>query len=593
MSEAKKQSEEAIEIDENGKVAEKAKVEEKTPPKPIAVKGESRLKRFANWYKTGKKKSIPLTVLLLLLILAAIPFSRYALAGTFLKNSYSVEVIDSTAGTAISGADVSLGNIHGITNGSGKVTLNKVGVGHKQLLVSKKYYRDQSAKVLVPILKQKNVPKYQLTATGRQVKVSVKNLINHTSLADVNISVADISAKTDKSGSAILVLPAGTKSEKAKLSLDGYNNADATIQVDDKSIKENDFNLTPSGKVYFLSKLSGKIDVVKTNLDGTGRQTVLPGTGHEDDQNTVLLASRDWKYLALQSRRSGNSPSLYLIDTSNDSLTTIESDSVNFSLLGWSDNFFTYTTSRSNNQPWQPGAQSIKSYNAQTKKLATLDSTNATGTSLSDANYETYIIQPILLDNLLAYVKTWYQYPGYLQVTGQSNTLSVIKPDGGGKKTIKSVDASQSYFGSMVFHAPSSVYVQMSNINGTSSTYYEFNGTGLAQKNLTNDDVFRTYPTYLYSPDDSSTFWTEPRDGKNTLFIGDEQGLSGKQIASLTDYKPYGWFTSDYLLVSKNSSELYIMPKGGLDDKAQPVKITDYHKPAQNFFGYGGGYGGI
>jgi hypothetical protein len=29
------------------------------------------------------------------------------------------------------------------------------------------------------------------------------------------------------------------------------------------------------------------------------------------------------------------------------------------------------------------------------------------------------------------------------------------------------------------------------------------------------------------------------------------------------------------------------------DGKQTPVKISDYHKPAQTFNGYGGGYGGI
>jgi hypothetical protein len=34
------------------------------------------------------------------------------------------------------------------------------------------------------------------------------------------------------------------------------------------------------------------------------------------------------------------------------------------------------------------------------------------------------------------------------------------------------------------------------------------------------------------------------------------------------------------------------MPKAPTKD-TPPLKITDYHKPAQTFNGYGGGYGGI
>jgi hypothetical protein len=346
-----------------------------------------------------------------------------------------------------------------------------------------------------------------------------------------------------------------------------------------------------------LSKLSGKIDVVKTNLDGLDRETVLAGTGNEQDQNTVLLASRDWKYLALLSRRAGSSPSLYLINTSDDSLTTIDEGDVNFQLLGWSDNYFTYVINR-NVQPWQSNASSIKSYNAQTKQPATLDNAQANGTSSADAVYEVYN-KVILLDDQIAYTNTWYHYPGYLAVSGQSNTLNVIKPDGSGKKQIKSVDAANQYFGSLVFHSPSSLYVQVSHTDGSNSEYFEFNGVGLTQKNLSSDDIFKTYPTYLYSPSDNQTFWSESRDGKNTLFVGDHAGQNGKQIATLSDYSPYGWFSDDYLLVSKNSSELYIMPVGGapsplkLDDTTVPLKISDYHKPALTFQGYGGGYGGL
>ena len=61
-------------------------------------------------------------------------------------------------------------------------------------------------------------------------------------------------------------------------------------------------------------------------------------------------------------------------------------------------------------------------------------------------------------------------------------------------------------------------------------------------------------------------------------------------VASLSDYKTYGWYSDDYLLVSKNSSELYIMAKTGSKD---PIKISDYHNPALTYVGYGGGYGGL
>jgi|GEM_PF-5478260 len=106
----------------------------------------------------------------------------------------------------------------------------------------------------------------------------------------------------------------------------------------------------------------------------------------------------------------------------------------------------------------------------------------------------------------------------------------------------------------------------------------------------TYNQVSQTYPTYLTSLSDNQTFWSDQHDGKNTLFVGDDEGKDGKQIASLSEYVPYGWYSDAYLLVSKNSSELYIM---ATDGSTPPQKISDYYRPPITYRGYGGGYGGI
>jgi hypothetical protein len=592
MSEAKKQSEEAIEIDESGKIAKKPTREEKKAAKSIDVKNESRWKRFAIWYKTKKKKSVPLTILVLLLVLAAIPWSRYMLAGVFWKNNYSVEIVDSTAGTPVSGAEVSLGSVHAISDGKGKAVLRNAKVGKHSLFVTKKYYKDYSSKVLVPIMAQKEAQNIKLVATGRQVKVSVKNIINHKALADVNITVSDISAKTDSAGSATIVLPVGAESEKAKLSLDGYNDSNVTVVADDKTIKENDFTLTPAGKIYLLSKLSGKIDVVKTNLDGSGRQTVLAGTGNEEDNNTILLASRDWKYLALKSKRDNKQPRLYMIDTSNDELTTMDDSSADFNPVGWYDQHFVYTADKKDVQYYQPKNVALKSYNAPTKQTTLIDETSAENALLGTI-YESFGTVYVVDDHLV-YAKTWQAqyYPSY--VSGKQMSINSIKTDGTGKKALAHFDeppGSTGYIASTLYK-PNSIYYRVTT-EGNNYDYKYENSTVKPISKLNDDTFYKSYPTYLVSPSDKETFWSEQRDGKSSLFLGDEDGGGAKQIAALSDFQTYGWYTDDYLLISKNSSELYIMSRDGLDEKNQPVKITDYHKPQQNFFGYGGGYGGI
>ena len=238
--------EKPIEIDDQGQTAEHE------PPKggnSLAL----RFERFKAWYLERKKWTIPASVVVFILLLAAIPFTRYPLAGMVLKHDLNVSVIDATADTPVSGATVSFGSISAQTDGSGKAVLHNVKAGHHKIVFSKKYYKDQSVSLLVPILSQKTTPQVHLVATGRQVKISVTNLINKNPLADVDIKVADITAKTDNTGSAIVVLPAGTTTAKATLSLENYNDAEVTVKVSNGQIQANPFTLTPAGKIYFLS----------------------------------------------------------------------------------------------------------------------------------------------------------------------------------------------------------------------------------------------------------------------------------------------------------------------------------------------------
>jgi hypothetical protein len=567
------------------------------PTEPHKKTVGSRFLRLKVWYLDRKKWTVPATVLLLIAVLAAVPFTRYNIAGLALKHDVSIKVTDATAGTPVSGATVSVGSISAQTDGTGQTVLRHVKVGHHKALITKKYYKDRTVDVLSPILSQKHQPAISLTATGRQVKITVTNLINKTAVQGVNIQIAGTTAKTDQTGSATVVLPPNATEQPATLKLDGYNDAKVTVKVSGDKIQDNPFSLTPAGKLYFLSKLSGKIDVVKTNLDSTNRQTIVAGTGNEDDRNTVLLASRDWKYLALLSRRAGANPSLYLISTADDSLTVIDSGSVDFSLTGWAGDNFVYTVTNGSIQLWDQARQVIKSYNAQTKKSVTLDQTTASGTNNSD--YLSQLVGSVYAyDDQVFYIINWtssFSGPSQAQLASKQATFNSVKPDGTAKKAIRSFGLASGTTALDVtvderIKGPNATELHFS--DGTQDSFFTYaNGQVKPDTSQTTDNFYGAiYPTYLLSPSGSKTFWTEPRDGKNTLFVGDENGQNGTQIATLSDYNTYGWYTDEYLLVSKNSSELYITDKAA---KQSAVKVSDYHKPALTFNGYGGGYGGL
>lgn len=576
------------------------------PSQPVEPKTEKKAKkpadgpwwqRLRGWYTSHKKLSIPLSVLILFLLLMVLPFTRYSFAGIAVKKNFTLQVIDSTTSVPVSGATVSSGTAIAQTDGNGKTSL-RLSVGKHEVKVAKKYYKDGEISVLVPILKSKSPPEVKLQATGRQVKISVKNSISREALADVDIEVLDISAKTDKEGNALIVLPAGTSNQKASLSLEGYNKAEVSVKISDTKVEENEFTLTPAGKIYFLSKLSGKIDVVKSNLDGTERETVLAGTGREDSQNTVLLASRDWEYLAFLSRRDSELAKLYLIETATGKVTAVDEGNADFLLVGWSDNNFVYQVNRKGYQPWQPKQQVLKSFNAASKKITTLDETDAKGTSNDDYSTENFT-NVYLVGQRVVYVKDWY--PIYLG-DGASSEMQLgiygINAEGGSRsihKTFGYTPDTSTYEQSFLYK-PDQIYFQVVEKSGEAK-YYIYANNQVSENSAIKGD-FDGYnnsgqTTYLLSPAGDTTFWSEPRDGKNSLFTSDYSGGSPQQIAKLSDYQTYGWYTQDYLLVSKAGSELYIFSTEGIKKDSDALKITDYHKPVFSYVGYGGGYGGI
>jgi hypothetical protein len=464
-------------------------------------------------------------------------------------------------------------------------------VGSKKVVISKKYYKSATTSVLVPILKQKNVPAIHLTATGRQIPITLINKVTSMPVEGASIEAEGAQAKTDKKGQAVLVVPADSFKIPVTIKAPGYNTSTTDLALPNREIGNYDVSLTPAGKLYFLSNRSGKIDVVKTNLDGTERQLVLGGTGKEDKRNTVLLASRDWKYLALFSKRDGGEHAkLFLIETGTDQVTTMDEGNADFELIGWSGDRFIYKVNRVGYTSWQSGATALKSYAAAAKKITTLDQTAASGTNNNDYVTEQLSTVYALANNEIVYAKNIYN-AYYAPVSGKQATLNSIKADGSAKHIIKAfpITPHESAYMELRPYGPNGIYLAAQFASPTQYFEYE-NGQFKATDEVNENNFYDPYPTYLQSPSGKLTFWSELRDGKNALFIGNEAGENGKQVASIGDYQTYGWFTDDYLLVSKNGSALSIM---AIDGKSKPFEVTDYYKPDFSFRGYGGGYGGL
>lgn len=561
------------------------------PPKP-----PNKFKRFFSAYWRKKKWTLPATLLVLLAIIFALPITRYPLLALALKRTYTVSVVDSKTNTPVTGASVSLDGTTVTTDNSGHATF-KAKVGKRVVTVTKQYYQSANVNIFVGVSTGKNTDKIQLSATGRQVPIKVVNKITGQPVDNAEIKVLDTEAKTSADGTVTIVLPTNAPTQSATVSASGYNNLSANVTVTSGVINANTFDLVPAGRVYFLSNLSGKIDVVSTNLDGSGRTTVLGGTGNEDPSNTSLLASTDWKYLALLSKRDTSQyGKLYLINTSNNQLTTIDGGNNELiSLVGWSGHNFVYRLTNNNVQLWQNGTNVLKSYDADTGKTSVIDQTSADGTQSA---YEFQSLSFVnLVNDKVVYGLAWNSlYNGGITASNQ-NTILSANADGSNRTTLKSLSIAPNttYSNiSAVSPKPGSLDI-LTNNGGGQDIFYTYNAANntVTQSNTISDATYsqeqQSQVTYLVSPSGNSTFWAEQRDGKNTLFVGDYNGNNSTQIASLSSYTTYGWYTDNYLLVEKGGSELFIMPVSG----GSAYKISDYYKPPINYYGYGGGYGGL
>lgn len=570
-------------------------LKEKTAPE--APYKEPKHNKFVAFLQTKKGRIISgvAAVVVVLGLLFAIPTTRYAIAGLVIKKDISVLVLDAKYSKPVSGAQVTVDGKTAKTGADGTAHISQVPVGYWQVKVTKQYFKDSTTTQTVPILlgPGKTTGPIVITATGRVTPIAVTNKLNGTALKEVEVSAGGSTATTDKDGMANIVLPADKATVDATFTAKGYNTTTATITVADQKDARNNFALTPAGKIYFLSKRTGVINVMKSDLDGANASVSVTGTGKESDTQTVLLASRDWKYLALQASREENKTKLYLIDTSNDKLTTIdEGENASFSPVGWSDHHFIYQVNRSNLHDWEAKRNSIKSFDATTGHIATIDDTEAVGNSQTYWGHEVYSSIYIVGDTL-SYGKYWDNYyysPAVL--AGKKEAIFSVNADGSNKQVLKDFDTSSfSYIESRLYR-PSEVYYRLNPRSGEASQYFEMADGKVTTTSEVNDNNFlQDYNTYLVSPSDKKTLWSESRDGKNVLLIGDETGANGKELTTDGSFATYGWFSDDYILLSKNSSELYIMPSDP-SRKQAPLKVTDYHKPARTFPGYGYGYGG-
>ena len=527
-----------------------------------------------------------ISLLIILAVLAALPTTRYKIAGLVFKQNLQVIVMDAKTSRPVSKAAVLVDGHSGVTDATGHLVLD-LPVGSHSVSVSKEFYSPTTVKALLDFKKGSPLD-VLLVATGRQVPLVITDKLSGHPIPNAEVTILGTSAKTDAQGKTLIVLPTKTSTVTGSVSAGGFNTTPITVQVTDMEIAANSFALAPAGKVYFLSNDQGTIDIVKTNLDGSERQTVLKGTGREDPNSTILLSARDWRYSILKAQRDGTQPALYMLDSATDKLVEFDSGDANFTPIGWSGHSFVYDAVRNSVATSQSSHELIKSYDAERGQLNQLDASQATAIGAGYAYQGFYNFY--LLDIQLIYNTQWYSSGG-VSLAGKMATIRGVQASGQSKKDYQSIPSVGLGYIQAALANPQDIYFSAYNYNDSKTTYYEFQGQNLLPTTQVDATSFnKLYPTYLASPGGKQSIWTDTRNGKKIVMIGDSSAANPQAVPNLAGFSAYGWYSDNYLIVSKGSSELYIIASNG---NGSPLKIADYYKPAKSLGVYGFGYGGL
>ena len=533
-----------------------------------------------------KRKLIVALIIVALLVgtFMAVPFLRYGFAGLFVSKQVVLTVVDSANQKPVSDAKVSLGRYDGVTDAKGRAVINGVPVGEYTLEVTKKNYKLLAGTHTVPILMPAKDTTRKVQATGRTVTATFTNGISGQPIAGVAVDVEGSTAVSDDKGVANIVVPIKQTEQVGTAKAEGYNTAEVKVQMKTNDDQKISVKLTPTGKLYFLSKRTGTINVMSADLDGANQAVVLQGTGKELDGETSLLPSPNWSSLMLIARRDADRAKLYSL-TTNGQLKLVDDADVSYQPIGWVAGRFYYKTVSNSLAGWQNKAETIASYNPESGQRQEVDGTLGSGTNYYDMVAQ-HFTTPAIVDGKVVYAKYW-NYGGYVMEKSRSTNIVAVTVEGNIKTVLKEVPATTDIYGDAGLTKPGVYVVRLGRPNN-GKEYYQYSAGKVAASTIDDTAFYNNRVSYQMSPDGSRAFWAEVRDGKTIAFEASKDLTGGTQV-SATDYAPYGWYTDSYVLYSKNMSELYIAPAGSPLDGAH--KITDYHKAA-GYQGYGWGAGG-
>lgn len=526
-----------------------------------------KIKQALAWFWHNRRKTLPASLLLAVIITASIPLSRYSVAGLVVRRDFKIAIIDHQTGVPVSDATVKLFDRTVQTDAAGVATFNSIKTGVTDMQISKNYYESDSKTITIGFTETNPPQQFALKANGRLVPINVINKITGKPIANVSIAANDSTAITDDQGEATIVLPSETLEAQALFTSEGYNQLEATIQVSQQVVAANTFQLVPSGNVYFLQN---KTELYKAQLDGTSKERVM--TELTSTASTVeIKASADWRYMVIHMVLKNGDQQLFVLDTETDEAVEIGGkDDSFYEITGWSGHQLHYKVTRAEKEVWGASRSALMRYSAESGQNLIVDQNASVGSNDASAAYENYSRNVIVAGGVL-YAKSWIKAPYADVVANKEDGLYFLHGSSEAPVTLQTYEAviDQNPRFELIKTGPQAAIIRYH--GPKKPELMAFKDGSLVNQETSNKAFSESYPVYYLSPGGLNALW---RQSDGQLVVGTQTADDGNVIETDTRYTPYGWLSDDYILVTR-AGQLYILPSNGVGTLGNRLKIAE------------------
>ena len=300
-------------------------------------------KAFKSIFTDPKKRKILIAVvILLILVCALVPTSRYFLLNSFgVRGSSSVKVTDEKTLQPLKNVEVSIGKISSKTDKEGRVTVNNIKLGQQEIVVKKPAFASINKTVVIG-WGSNPLGEYKLNPVGSHYNFNLKEFLSSQPIksAEVETSDGQSTAVSNEKGEVSLVVEDTKQPEiKVKIHADKFREENMTLDRNDKQTRE--VAMVPEHKHAFVSKRSGKYDLYSVYIDGKDEQKLLSGSGYEKPDTLMISPALESSKIAFITTRDNNRnkdgfllSSLYLVDV-NDKSNKVIARSERIQIIGW------------------------------------------------------------------------------------------------------------------------------------------------------------------------------------------------------------------------------------------------------------------